>query len=91
MHVQASGGEKYTFEAHLKQENRELQKKVESLQPTLDDTKASAGEELNRLKVGVDVIAITNRYTGYYLNQNIVVLKTENEALIITNRDNIRG
>ncbi|KAB8297350.1 hypothetical protein EYC80_002696 [Monilinia laxa] len=85
--VEASDGEQYTFEEHLKQDSRELQRKVDSLQQILDDTKASTGEEINRLKVGVDALAITNRYTRNSLNQKIVVLKAENEALAVTNRD----
>ncbi|RAL60069.1 hypothetical protein DID88_000695 [Monilinia fructigena] len=85
--IEASHGEQYTFEEHLKQENKELQRKVESPRQILDDTKTFTGEEINRLKVAVDALAITNRYTSNSSNQKIDVLKAENEAITVTNRD----
>ncbi|KAJ8065777.1 hypothetical protein OCU04_006441 [Sclerotinia nivalis] len=87
--VEAGNKEENTFEEHLKRENKELENKVGSLQQALNDTKTSMDEEISRLKVGFDALAITNRYTSASLNQEIDRLKAEKELLAITNSDTI--
>ncbi|APA10691.1 predicted protein [Sclerotinia sclerotiorum 1980 UF-70] len=85
--VEAGNKEGYTFEEHLKRENKELENKVESLQQALKAAKASMEEEISRLKADFDALVITNRHTSASLNQEIEGLKGDKEFLTITNSD----
>lgn len=78
--IEAGDGQEYTFEQHLKKEVKELEQMVERLQQTLDDTKLSMSEEIDRLKAEKAVLVAKN-------DEQINALSAEVTSLTASNHD----